>query len=120
MAAVQSKFGPDELRRSNAKIKKFNNVRKELVKDLNRFIEYSMDNIVLEQIKGEQYAATLGRASTGFTIGTGIVGLIVMFIWPPAGLVLGIGNIVIQVGKISKVSFFHNVCFIKIQTTHKM
>jgi len=98
MPAVQSKFGPDELRRSNAKIKKFNNVRKELVKDLNHFIEYSMDNIVLEQIKGEQYAATLGLASTGFTIGTGIVGLIVMFICPPAGLVLGIGNIVIQVG----------------------
>lgn len=98
MPAVQSKFGPDELRRSNAKIQKFNNVRKELVKDLNHFIEYSLDNIVLEQIKGEQYAETLGLASTGFTIGTGIAGLIVMFICPPAGLVLGIGNILIQVG----------------------
>ena len=44
-AGIQSRTGPDELRRSTAKISKFNNLRKELLEALNDFIEESMDDI---------------------------------------------------------------------------
>lgn len=97
MPTIQSRFGPVELRRTNATIEWFNTVRRDLLNALDRFIETSMNSIVLEQIEGEEYTTTWSRRANGILIGTGLAGVL-MFIFPSGALALGVANIVIQVG----------------------